>query len=158
MALYSKIWVDIKLNLHIKSHSAWTKCNVISVFDVNLTTALNGVPDDEEGDEVDVGEVGAAAGRVARVLAPLVADDVGALEAGEHDVLPGLARRRAEEHEDRLEERLEVVVAVDLGALLRRDLAKHLKSHGGELIDSLSLNLIEHVAVWGGRDSKEGMR
>ena len=49
------------------------------------------------------------------------------LETGEHDLLPGLARRRAEEHEDGLEERLEVVVAVDLGALLRRDLAEHLE-------------------------------
>ena len=55
-------------------------------YTINLTTELNSsVPDDEERDEVDVGEVGAAAGRVAGVLAPLVADDVRALEGVEHN-------------------------------------------------------------------------
>ena len=46
--------------------------------------------------------------------------------AGANDLLPGFAGGRAEEDEDGLEEGLEVVVAVDLGALLRRDLAEHL--------------------------------
>ena len=88
------------------------------------------VPDDEERDEIDVGEVRAAAGGRVRplgVVALGVADNVGPLEARQHDLLPRLARRRPKQHQDRLEERLEVVVAVDLGALLGRDLAEHLQ-------------------------------
>ena len=49
-------------------------------INVNLLTAMIIIPDDEEGDEVYVGEVGAAAFRVAGVLALLVANDVGALK------------------------------------------------------------------------------
>ena len=82
--------------------------------------------DDEEGDEVRVGKVGAAAG-LAGVLALLVALDARVLLAAQHDLLPGLARRRAEEDEEGLKERLEVVVPVDVRALLRRDLAKDLR-------------------------------
>ena len=83
--------------------------------------------DDEVGDEVRIRKVGSATGRVASVLGPLVADDLGILLAGQHDFLPGLAGGGAEEDQEGLRERLKVVVPVDVGALLRRDLSEYLK-------------------------------
>ena len=47
-------------------------------------------------------------------------------DAVEHDLLPRLPGGRPEEHQQRLEEGLEVVVPVDGGPLLQRDLAEHL--------------------------------
>ena len=54
----------------------------------------------------------------------------GHLFAREHNLLPGLASGGAEEHEQGLRERLEVVVAVDVGAFLGSDFAKHLEEGG----------------------------
>ena len=47
-------------------------------------------------------------------------------DAVEHDLLPRLPGGRPEEHQQRLEEGLEVVVPVDGGPLLQGDLAEHL--------------------------------
>ncbi len=83
--------------------------------------------DDKEGDEVGVGEVSSAAGRISSILAPHVAEHIRILLAGQHDLLPGLARGRSEEDQQSLRKRLEVVVPVDVRPLLRCDLAEHLK-------------------------------
>ena len=85
--------------------------------------------DDEERDKVRVGEVGAAPGRIAGVLAPIVADHGGILLARQHDFLPGFTCRRSEEDEQGLRERLEVVVSVDVCPLLHGDFAKHLSTN-----------------------------
>ena len=55
-------------------------------------------------------------------------------DAVEHDLLPRLPGGRPEEHQQRLEEGLEVVVPVDGGPLLQRDLAEHLKSQHQYLV------------------------
>jgi len=89
--------------------------------------------DDEEGDEVDESEVGAATGGVVGVLRSLVANDVWSLDTAQHDLLPGLSRGRPEQDQEGLGEGLEVVVPVDVGPLLRRNLAEHL--HADDAVD-----------------------
>ena len=49
--------------------------------------------------------------------------------AGEHNLLPSLAGCRPEEDEQRPEERLEVVVSVDVGVVVLGYPAKHLHAH-----------------------------
>ena len=85
---------------------------------------------DEEGDEVRVSKVRSASlvGGPLSVVRPLITFHVWMFSTRQHDLLPGLASGGPEEHEEGLRERLEVVVPVDVAALLRSNLAKDLEN------------------------------
>ena len=61
-----------------------------------------------------------------RVAHILVASHVLVLDAGQHDLLPGLAGRAAEQQEHGPSEALEVVVAMNVGVVIERDPAEDL--------------------------------
>ena len=56
----------------------------------------------------------------------LITNNAGVFFAAQHDFLPRLSGGRSEQDQEGLGESLEVVVAVDVGPFLRRNLAKHL--------------------------------
>ena len=85
--------------------------------------------DHEERDEVNISEIRATTTLVSGIFWPLVTDDTWILLAAQHDLLPGLSSGWPEQHQQGLGEGLEVVVPVDVGALLRSNLAKDLHSN-----------------------------
>merc|ERR1719500_2767532 len=84
---------------------------------------------DDEADEVDIGKVASAALLFSRIVRSIVTFCVRGADAGEHDLLPSLAGCRPEEDQQRPEERLEVVVSVDVGVVVLGYPAKHLHAH-----------------------------
>ena len=82
--------------------------------------------DHKEGNKVGIGKVGTAACRVACILWPHVTEHVRILLAGQHDFLPGFTGGWAEQNKEGLRKGLEVVVPMDVGALLWSDFTKHL--------------------------------